>query len=318
MHVAVVFELQSKQTQKIPVLGINKKLHHSLCSSNVIIQGVKGMWARNQPHPNTCPDFEWYFKALGEARKRNRLHAAGFSAIWACNLERLHKSQRNVFFLWFEGGKGSWGSALVKGFLLASHCLPLCQEHGGAVPLGGGRSFWHWHFIRSGGCSKETESLIQSGLFCPSKEMQQIFSVLSRGRKRTSLSFCSHPQITSHKTERTSYHITASVLIKSRKSALLHWQDPFYMGCLWEHETPEEGSLCWEQELCALGSDWNSGTLSAWAAHHRFHAQSWAGLTGVYSLSKVQNPNPRSSNQVPFPFWTVIVFMPGFQVFSFL
>lgn len=57
------------------------------------------------------------------------------------------------------------------------------------------------------------------------------------------------------------------MLIKRGKSALLHWQDQFYVYPLWEHEALEEGSLHWEQEQpCGLGNDWNSAELSAWPA----------------------------------------------------
>lgn len=73
--------------------------------------------------------------------------------------------------------------------------------------------------------------------------MQQIFSMVSRERRKNLIVIFSLSQITSCKSERTSYRITASVLIKRGKSALLHWQDQFYVYPLWEHEALEEGSL---------------------------------------------------------------------------
>lgn len=33
----------------------------------------QGVWGRNRPHSNICPDFEWYFKGVGEARRETGL-----------------------------------------------------------------------------------------------------------------------------------------------------------------------------------------------------------------------------------------------------
>lgn len=110
-------------------------------------------------------------RVWGKQGREIDLSAAGFSAIWVCNLEGFHKSQINVTLIWFEGGRGSCGFALALGFL---PLLPMGSVFGVGSP-------------RSWGCSRKTESQIQYRSFCRCKEMQQMLSVLSWERGRTSL-----------------------------------------------------------------------------------------------------------------------------------